>query len=108
MDATEAQLRFGASLTHSVEPSHSNHSISTGVSSNTANIRPARAHGISATGTSLGSRIVGFTTNVESNRSRPERDGMLFWFLFYQFVVHIFTKIIYPYWKKHTCSIHLR
>lgn len=33
MDATEAQLRFGASLTHSVEPGHVSHAISTAVPS---------------------------------------------------------------------------
>lgn len=34
MDATEAQLRFGASLTHSVDPGHSSsHTISGGVNS---------------------------------------------------------------------------
>lgn len=33
MDATEAQLRFGASLTHSVEPGHVSHPISPAVPS---------------------------------------------------------------------------
>lgn len=33
MDATEAQLRFGASLTHSADSGHSSHAISSGVNS---------------------------------------------------------------------------
>lgn len=31
MDATEAQLRFGASLTHLTDPAHPGHPLNTGV-----------------------------------------------------------------------------
>lgn len=42
-----------------------------------ANVRSTRSHNISGTSnSSSGTRIVGFTTNVEGGRSRPERDSM--------------------------------
>ncbi|RZC39465.1 E3 ubiquitin-protein ligase hyd, partial [Asbolus verrucosus] len=79
MDATEAQLKFGASLTNSLDPSSPGHPLNTGVSAGvTANSSSSlrsghRGHTISG---SSGTRLVGFTTNVESSRTRPERDGV--------------------------------
>jgi E3 ubiquitin-protein ligase EDD1 len=93
MDATEAQLKFGASLTNSLDPSSPGHPLNTGISAGGAHRnQPAstlaslvtgnsssslrsghRGHTISG---SSGTRLVGFTTNVESSRTRPERDSV--------------------------------
>ncbi|KAJ8960750.1 hypothetical protein NQ318_020043 [Aromia moschata] len=95
MDATEAQLKFGASLTNSLDLTSPGHPLNAGSSSGGGNRNlPAptlaslvgsgsstvrtthRAHAVSGTTSgSSGSRIVGFTTNVESGRSRPERES---------------------------------
>lgn len=46
------------------------------VTSNTSATRN-RSHAISGgSNATSGTRIVGFTTNVEGSRSRPERDGI--------------------------------
>ncbi|XP_019763425.1 E3 ubiquitin-protein ligase UBR5 isoform X4 [Dendroctonus ponderosae] len=116
MDATEAQLKFGASLTNSVDNGVGNAATGAGpssggggtatvgavqqhappgtgsggghlqmpapylasladlVGSNSSVVRSSRAHPATGTNGSVGSRIVGFTTNVESSRSRTERD----------------------------------
>ncbi|KAL3282723.1 hypothetical protein HHI36_005894 [Cryptolaemus montrouzieri] len=80
MDATEAQLKFGASLTNSLDIPSTSHTvapiITTGVSqSSSSNVRTSHRNHSTSNGTgTTGSRIVGFT-NVE-NRSRPERDGV--------------------------------
>ncbi|KAK5646050.1 hypothetical protein RI129_004514 [Pyrocoelia pectoralis] len=79
MDATEAQLRFGASLTHTADPTHPAHPLHTsGVHVGTPPaVRTSRSHAISASSnTSSGTRIVGFGSSVEGNRSRPERDNV--------------------------------
>ncbi|XP_063922757.1 E3 ubiquitin-protein ligase UBR5 isoform X7 [Zophobas morio] len=95
MDATEAQLKFGASLTNSLDPSSPGHPLNTtGISAGgghpnqptrrlaslvTANSSSSlrssshRGHAISG---NTNTRLVGFTTNVESSRTRPERDGV--------------------------------
>ncbi|XP_025835424.1 E3 ubiquitin-protein ligase hyd-like, partial [Agrilus planipennis] len=74
MDATEAQLRFGASLTHSeIQPG-----LSLGIISEVqppSNRLSGRSHGFSNTN-SGGTRIIGFTTNLETNRTRQEREGV--------------------------------
>ncbi|XP_066251195.1 E3 ubiquitin-protein ligase hyd isoform X7 [Euwallacea similis] len=115
MDATEAQLKFGASLTNSLENGGVNVTTNTSTSSSSASgigtqlhptsagsggghrrvpvrsllasladlvgsssgvVRSSRAHALAgAAGGSVGSRIVGFTTNVENSRTRPDRDG---------------------------------
>ncbi|XP_018572709.1 E3 ubiquitin-protein ligase hyd isoform X3 [Anoplophora glabripennis] len=82
MDATEAQLKFGASLTNSLDltsPGYPlNHTGTTsGVGTGSTTVRSShRAHAVSAgSGSSSGNRIVGFTTNVESSRSRSERES---------------------------------
>lgn len=85
MDATEAQLRFGASLTQNADPAHPGHPLhsTTGLglaSSGTGNTSSSRGHravSSSGSGSSGGTRIVGFTTGgVDGSRSRPEREGM--------------------------------
>jgi E3 ubiquitin-protein ligase EDD1 len=79
MDATEAQLKFGASLTNSLDPSSPGHPLNTGISAgvtgnSSSSLRSGhRGHTISG---SSGTRLVGFTTNVESSRTRPERDSV--------------------------------
>jgi len=48
MDSTEAQLRFGASLTQSSDPQHPRHPLhsTTTTNSNTTNAIPATSSGI--------------------------------------------------------------
>ncbi|KAJ8966246.1 hypothetical protein NQ314_003661 [Rhamnusium bicolor] len=95
MDATEAQLKFGASLTNSLDLTSPGHPLNSGsnsggghrnvpattlaslVGSGSGAIRSGhRTHPVSGgSGGSSGNRIVGFTTNVESGRSRPERES---------------------------------
>ncbi|KAJ8980295.1 hypothetical protein NQ317_005215 [Molorchus minor] len=98
MDATEAQLKFGASLTNSMDLTSPGHplnaaSSSGGVNRNVNNVPLPAPTLASLVGTSAatvrsshrvisggagqpsGNRIVGFTTNVESGRSRPERES---------------------------------
>ncbi|XP_056647890.1 E3 ubiquitin-protein ligase hyd isoform X1 [Diorhabda sublineata] len=96
MDATEAQLKFGASLTNSLDLTTTGNPLNTGsnstgggrrnmpatsltslVTSNSSNnIRSAhRAHTVTGNATnSSGNRLVGFTTNVESGRTRTDRE----------------------------------
>ncbi|KAK9872968.1 hypothetical protein WA026_020316 [Henosepilachna vigintioctopunctata] len=80
MDATEAQLKFGASLTNSLDIPTTSHTITPSVNtsvlpSTSSNVRTSHRNHSTSNGTSTaGSRIVGFT-NVE-NRTRPERDGV--------------------------------
>ncbi|XP_044752448.1 E3 ubiquitin-protein ligase UBR5 isoform X9 [Coccinella septempunctata] len=78
MDATEAQLKFGASLTNSLDLPSTSHSAGPTVSASvnitsSSNLRSRNHSNSNGTGTT-GSRIVGFA-NVE-NRSRTERDGV--------------------------------
>ncbi|XP_074027095.1 E3 ubiquitin-protein ligase hyd isoform X3 [Leptinotarsa decemlineata] len=96
MDATEAQLKFGASLTNSLDLTSPGHPINT--ASNTGgglppNMPPTtlaslvasnsssairsnhRAHAVTSGTNSSGNRIIGFTTSVEGGRSRPERES---------------------------------
>ncbi|CAH1099387.1 unnamed protein product, partial [Psylliodes chrysocephalus] len=82
MDATEAQLKFGASLTNSLDLTSPGHPLNTGTtnstgvaSSSASNIRSAhRTHTVTGgSGSSSSTRIVGFTTNGE--RTRPDRDS---------------------------------
>ncbi|XP_030767956.1 E3 ubiquitin-protein ligase UBR5 isoform X5 [Sitophilus oryzae] len=106
MDATEAQLKFGASLTNSLDGTggpasgaasaqHPTGSSGSGGghryvpappflaslaalvgSSGSSVVRSNHRHAVTGTTSgSVGSRIVGFTTNVESGRSRADRDG---------------------------------
>lgn len=78
MDATEAQLSFGASLTNSSDhPTEINYNVSgepppSSAQSNQNQIRSTRQV-LSASAANAASRIVGFATSAE--RSRPERDG---------------------------------
>ncbi|XP_022901003.2 E3 ubiquitin-protein ligase hyd isoform X2 [Onthophagus taurus] len=74
MDSTEAQLRFGASLTHSSDIAHPGHPVNTGTSS-AGLVRGGRAQ-ITTTSSSGSTRIVGFAANVENSRSRVDRDGV--------------------------------
>ncbi|KAK9719267.1 HECT-domain (ubiquitin-transferase) [Popillia japonica] len=76
MDATEAQLRFGASLTHSSDLTHPSHPINANNSSSNSTVRNNRNNQVSGSTTTGSTRIVGFTSNVENSRSRPERDGV--------------------------------
>ncbi|XP_060518971.1 E3 ubiquitin-protein ligase UBR5 isoform X3 [Cylas formicarius] len=100
MDATEAQLKFGASLTNSFDlPSPAGHTMNnSGINSggghrnnvpapaslaslaglsSTGVVRSSyRTHAVTGTTSGTGgSRIVGFTTNVEGARSRADREG---------------------------------
>ncbi|KRT83810.1 hypothetical protein AMK59_4307, partial [Oryctes borbonicus] len=75
MDATEAQLRFGASLTHSSDLTHPSHPINTNNSSSNSAVRNNRTSQVSGSTGTGSTRMVGFTSNVENSRSRPERDA---------------------------------
>ncbi|KAI4466436.1 e3 ubiquitin-protein ligase ubr5 [Holotrichia oblita] len=74
MDATEAQLRFGASLTHSSDLTHPSHPINANNTSSNSTVRNNRNNQVSGSTATGSTRIVGFTSNVENSRSRPERD----------------------------------
>ncbi|XP_049822850.1 E3 ubiquitin-protein ligase UBR5 isoform X3 [Aethina tumida] len=80
MDATEAQLKFGASLTNSLDLTSPGHPLNAGInagvgSGSASNTRGHRAHAVTGTGSGSTGRIVGFSTNAEGNRSRPERES---------------------------------
>ncbi|CAG9834089.1 unnamed protein product [Diabrotica balteata] len=96
MDATEAQLKFGASLTNSLDLNSPGHPLNTGssssgggrrnmpatslaslvASSSTSSIRTHRTHTVTGSSTNpSGSRLVGFTANVESGRTRSDRES---------------------------------
>lgn len=82
MDSTEAQLRFGAALTQSSDPTHPGHplhSSTTGGSSSSSSSslpvptearRPVTATTSSTTGST---RIVGFSS--DATRSARDREG---------------------------------
>ncbi|CAH1996841.1 unnamed protein product [Acanthoscelides obtectus] len=74
MDATEAQLKFGASLTNSLDPSVGTQQY-TASTSGTSTSRQSNRLPVSNTTSSFGNRIVGFSTNVEGGRSRAERES---------------------------------
>ncbi|XP_017768727.1 PREDICTED: E3 ubiquitin-protein ligase UBR5 isoform X3 [Nicrophorus vespilloides] len=90
MDATEAQLRFGASLTSSTDitvpgqsttsnPGSSGNNVAGSSGNSTSNgvrIAHTRQSVPGNSSTPSGTRIVGFTTNVEGGRSRPEREAV--------------------------------
>jgi len=46
MDSTEAQLRFGASLTQSSDPQHPRHPLHSTTTANTTNTMPSTSSGI--------------------------------------------------------------
>ncbi|BES97694.1 Ubiquitin-protein ligase [Nesidiocoris tenuis] len=100
MDSTEAQLRFGASLTTSSDPTHPHHPLhhgsTAGTSSGSGSSGAVGVSGTSSSGAGAGARsgshrpgqsstptsstptvgrIVGFATNAESTRPSRDRDG---------------------------------
>ncbi|XP_076270049.1 E3 ubiquitin-protein ligase hyd isoform X5 [Rhynchophorus ferrugineus] len=107
MDATEAQLKFGASLTNSLDGGNASGTSGTttqhqasgagsggghryvpappflaslaalvGTSGSSGVVRASHRHAVAGTTSgAVGSRIVGFSPNVESGRSRADRDG---------------------------------
>ncbi|CAH0557316.1 unnamed protein product [Brassicogethes aeneus] len=94
MDATEAQLKFGASLTNSLDLTSPGHPLNAGLnagggqrtvpaatlaslvgSGSTSNARSHRTHAVTGTAGGTTGRIVGFSTNSEGGRSRPERES---------------------------------
>ncbi|KAG4078397.1 hypothetical protein HA402_013107 [Bradysia odoriphaga] len=90
MDATEAQLRFGASLTHSTDPSHPLHPLhplnpsqpATSSINNlsvppSGNYQPRRTATLESTQStsSTSTRIVGFST-ASDNQRNFDRDGV--------------------------------
>lgn len=78
MDATEAQLRFGASLTHSTDPSHPLHPLHLNPAQPAAtatlgglNVSQSRTRLIDPNATHSGNttRIVGFSSNPDNQRN---------------------------------------
>lgn len=84
MDATEAQLRFGASLTHSTDTTYPGQAASTSAAAASAPPaanpvrtvhRTQQVQQIPTATTNSGTRVIGFTNVGDTTRSRPEREG---------------------------------
>lgn len=77
MDATEAQLRFGASLTHSTDTTYPGQAASTSPAANPVRTvhRTQQVQQIPTATTNSGTRVIGFTNVGDTTRSRPEREG---------------------------------
>nr|CAH7746807.1 unnamed protein product [Callosobruchus chinensis] len=72
MDATEAQLKFGASLTNSLDPSVGTQQYNSASTSGTSSSRQSNRLPVTNSSTAFGNRIVGY---VEGARSRAERES---------------------------------